>query len=211
MPVGASYNILGQGNEQPAYQIFWEPMAVYPSSAITAITYPTAAGAGAWVPGAALQYGASGSSMTAAGTNWPTGTSTSPSGDDYGGLSSPYTIQTVDIAAVSTTTYFAGALMGVSSPGGLLQQAPNLIPGGTPRLPALVAMVAKRGIMQVLFDNSATVGDTFNVSTTASHTGQFHDSGGTSYTAGTTVGVILQAVTLSSSVPALVWVKLNAY
>jgi hypothetical protein len=206
-PVANSFNTLGANNQQPEYQMLWEPMAIYPSSAITAITIPSAAGAGAWVAGAALQYGASGTTITAAGTNWPTGTSTSPSGDDYGGLSSPYTIQTVDIAAVSTTTYFAGVLLGVGSLGANSPVAPNTITG---RLPAQIAMVGKRGICQVLMDTTAALGDTFKVSATATHTGQFADSGGTTFTAGTTCGVILQAVTVSTG-PLLCWVKLNAY
>lgn len=205
MPLGQSFNVTGTANEQPEYQMLWEPLAINNASTITALTIPTAAGAGAWVAGSLLQFGLSGTSITAAGTNWPTGTNVSPSGDDYGSVTAPYTIQTVDLAAVSTTTLAAGVLLGVGTLGASSPVAPNTITG---RLPAQIAMVGKRGICQVLCDNTATAGHTLIGSTTSAHTGQFSDSGGTTRTYGTCYGVILQAVTVSSG-PLLVWAYVN--
>jgi len=210
MPLANSYNVTGTANEQPEYQMLWEPYAVYGASTITATTIPAAAGAGAWVPGAALQFGASGSSITAAGTNWPTGTNVTPTGDDYGGVTGPYTIQAVDIAAVSTTTFIAGVLLGVSSlglaPPPVASGQTTINPGG--RLPQQVAMVGKRGVCQILCDSTTTVGHTFATSSTSAHTGQFTDSGGSTRTYGTHYGIILQAVTVSTG-PLLVWAYVN--
>lgn len=205
MPLAHSFNVTGTANEQPEYQMLWEPLAINNASTTTAIVIPAAAGGGAWVAGAGLQFGLSGTTITAAGTNWPTGTNVSPSGDDYGSVTAPYTIQTVDISAVSTTLYAAGVLLGVGTLGASSPVAPNTITG---RLPAQIAMVGKRGICQVLCDNTTTLGHSLNFSTTSGHTGQFSDAGNTTRTFGTTIGWALQAVTVSSG-PLLVWAYVN--
>lgn len=219
MPLANSYNTLSQGNEQPGYQMLWEPMAINPASTTTAITYQSTA-VGAWVAGAALQYGATGTSITAAGTNWPAGasnvppaySSTAPVGDDYGGLSTPYTVQTVDIAAVSSTLYMAGVLLGVGTLGANSPVAPNAASAGgtttTPRLPGQIAMVGKRGICQVLVDTTTTVGHSLTVATTSAHTGLFTDAGNTTRTFGTVIGWALQAVTVTTA-PLLCWAYVN--
>jgi hypothetical protein len=192
MPLAQSFNVNATANEQPEYQMLWEPYAVNPSSAVTAITIPTTAGAGAWVAGALLMF-----------TNAGIGTNPGPGGDDYGGVTTPYTVQTVDIAATTTTTFAAGVLLGVGALGANSPVAPNTLTG---RLPSQVAMVGKRGLCQVLCDSTTTVGHTLIGST--SHTGQFSDSGGTTRTYGTCFGIILQAVTISAG-PLLVWAYVN--
>lgn len=192
-PLANSYNALGLNNQQPEYQCLWAPMGINPASA-AAIVYPTAAGAGALVPGAVMSVLSSG-----------VGSNPGPGGDNDG--ASSYTVATVDLAAVSATTLLAGILLGVSSPGGLLQAAPNTFaPSQTG--PILTAMIGTKGICQVLVDNTTTIGDTLETSPTSTHTGQGHDTGGTTSTFGTTWGVALQAVTVSGA-PKLCWAKVD--
>jgi hypothetical protein len=222
MPLANSYNVTGTANEEPKYQILWEPIAVNTASTVTATTYPTAIGPGAWVPGAALQWGPTGTTMTAAGTNWPAGATTVPpaintnvtAGDDYGGLSTPYTLQTVDLAAVSTVQLLAGVLLGVGSLGGFppspASGATTLYPNAG-RLSPLVAMVGKRGLVQVLMDPTTTAvvtGHTIKPSGTATVTGQFIDTGATTPTYGTTCGLAFQTVTIGTA-PKLIWCYVN--
>ena len=195
MPLTNSYNSLAQNGEQPEYQMLWEPLGINPASVNTNLTIPAAAGAGAWVAGALLQYGLTG---TGAGV----GTNPGPGGD---ATSTPYTVQEVDLSAVSTTTYLAGVLLGVGTLGANAAVAPN---SATLNGALLLAMVGKRGICQVLCDNTTTVGHTLIASTTSTHTGQAADSGGTTRTYGTCIGVALQAVTVSAG-PLLVWAHIN--
>jgi hypothetical protein len=186
MPLTNSYNALATGNQQPEYQMLWEPLAIDPASA-AAITFPSAAGAGAWVPGALLTFNTAG-----------VGATPGPGGDGV------YTVQYVDLAPVSSTTYKAGVLLGVNALGSAAPFVPNTIPGG----PAMVAMVGLRGLCQVLVDNTTTIGHTLIASTTSTHTGQFSDSGGSTFTWGTTLGIALQAVTVSGG-PLLCWAAVN--
>jgi hypothetical protein len=192
MPLAHSYNALAFNNQQPEYQCLWAPLGVSQASAVTAITYPTAAGAGAWVPGALV-------SIIAAGV----GTNPGPAGDDDG--STAYTVAQVDISATSATTFLAGVILGFANLGDRLVAAPNTF-APSQAGPNLTCMVGTKGICQVLCDNTTTVGHTLIPSTT--HTGQASDSGGTSSTFGSTIGVALQAVTVSTG-PKLVWAKID--
>ena len=208
MPLTHSYNVTATANEQPEYQVLWEPIAIDPASS-AAVTLPTAFVVG-WVPGCVLQLNTAG-----VGAYPPLGLgSTTYPGGDSGGSGNPtfpnnWTVQYVDPMTGATSTnlpYIAGVLLGVSSLGAPAAVVPNTIPGST--TPALVAMVAKRGICQVYVDNTTTIGDTINIGTTASHVGVGHDTGGTTRTIGTTLGIALQAVTVST-VAQLCWVNLN--
>lgn len=191
MPLGNSYNALGFSNQQPEYQCLWAPIGISQASAVTAILPPPALVA-AWSPGILL-------SIIAAGV----GSNPGPGGDDDG--SSNYTCAQVDIAATSATTFLAGVLLGVGSPGAPPYAAPNsYAPSQTG--PNLVAMVGTKGICQVLVDNSTTVGDTLIPSTT--HAGFAHDTGGTAFTLGSTLGVALQTLTVST-VAKLCWAKID--
>jgi hypothetical protein len=190
MPLGANYNVLAQNNEQPGYEVFWTPLSVDLTSS-AAVTLPTAAGAIGWVPGCVLEYNSTG-----------VGATPGPGGDADG--STVYTVQTVDPAAVSTTGYMAGVLLGVGAPGSPAPVVPNTLSGTN----ALIAMVAKRGIVQVYVDNTTTIGHTLEVSPTSTHTGNAHDTGGTTFTYGTTFGIALQAVTVSAG-PLLCWAAIN--
>jgi hypothetical protein len=192
VPLAQSYNALAFNNQQPEYQCLWAPLGVNPASAVTAITYPAAAGAGAWVPGALV-------SIVAAGV----GSNPGPGGDDDG--ASPYTVATVDISATSATSLLAGVILGFGALGSFLQAAPNTF-APSQAGPNLTAMVGTKGICQVLCDNTTTIGHTLIPSTT--HTGQVSDSGATTSTFGSTIGVALQAVTVSSG-PKLVWAKID--
>jgi hypothetical protein len=204
MPVGVGLNVLAAGNEMPTYEKYWEPYGITPASS-SAIVMPTAAGAGALVPGALMSFAAAG-----VGSYPPLGFgAASNQGGDWGSSGNPtfpnnWTVATVDLSAVSATTLIAGVLLGVGSPGVAAPAVPNTIAGA---LPAFVAMVARLGLVQVLVDNTTTVGHTLKVSTTSLHTGQASDTGGTSYTFGTTIGVALQAVTVSAG-PLPCWCKL---
>lgn len=190
-PLGNSYNALGLNNQQPEYQCLWAPMGVSQASTTTAIVNPPLLAA-AWVPGILL-------SLIAAGV----GSNPGPGGDDDG--STNYTVAQVDIAATSATTFLAGVLLGFGAPGSFLNAAPNTFaPSQTG--PNLTAMVGTKGICQVFCDNTTTVGDTLIPSTT--HAGFAHDSGGTSSTFGSTIGVALQAVTISTQAK-LVWAKID--
>lgn len=196
MPLANSYNVTAQNNEQPEYQMLWEPMAVNPASINTTLTIPAAAGAGAWVAGALLQYGLTG---TGAGV----GSNPGPGGD--AGIGTAYTVQEVDLTTTTTTTYLAGVLLGIGTLGANAAVAPN---SASLNNQLLMAMVGKRGICQVLVDNTTTVGHTLICSTTSTHTGQASDSGGATRTYGTCIGVALQAVTVSSG-PLLCWAHIN--
>lgn len=192
-PLGISYNALGLNNQQPEYQCLWAPMGLNPATT-AAIVNPTAAGAGALVPGALLSVLSSG-----------VGTNPGPGGDNDGATN--YTVATVDLAAVSATTLLAGVLLGFGSPGSFLQALPSTF-GPSEVGPAITVMVGTKGICQVWTDNTTTVGHTLIPSATSTHTGQVSDSGGTSTTAGSTLGVALQAVTVSAG-PKLVWAKID--
>ena len=63
MPLTNSYNSLAQNNEQPEYQVLWEPIAVNPASSAV-VTLPTAAGSIGWVPGCVLAYNTAGVGAT---------------------------------------------------------------------------------------------------------------------------------------------------
>jgi hypothetical protein len=192
-PLGNSYNALGLNNQQPEYQCLWAPMGLN-SATTSAIITPTAAGAGALVPGAVM-------SLTTAGL----GTNPGPGGDDDGATN--YTAGMVDLAAVSATTLLAGILLGFGAPGSFLQALPSTF-GPSQAGPAVTCMIGTKGIAQVLCDNTTTIGHTLNVSSTSTHTGQASDTGGTSFTLGSTIGVALQAVTVSTG-PKLVWAKID--
>lgn len=207
MPVGTGLNVLAAGNEQPLYECYWEPCGISTAST-SAVTLPTAAGAGGLVPGALMAY-----TSTGVGTNPPLGFGQGiQSGGDWGNSQNstfPYnwTVLQVDLSPVSTTTRIAGVLLGVGSRGMPAPVVPNTIAGA---LPALVAMLGRVGICQVLVDNTTTVGHTLNPSTTSAHTGQASDTGGTTWTAGTTIGVALQAVTVSTG-PLPCWARINIH
>src|SRR5208282_3588019 len=227
MPLTNSYNSLAQSNEQPEYQALWEPIA-YNISSAAQITNPansTWPAGGYAIPGSLMQYGLTGSTGNAVGVGSypPLGFNSNSSTPYFGGDASgsgatgnatfPYswTVETVDAAANSTTLYAAGICLGFGSLGGYaspqsLTTGANNTAIGTAN-PIQVCMVGKRGIMQVLFDDNTTCGNTFKGST--SHPGSCSDNGGTSVTFGTTFGRILQAVTLSSSTPQLVWCAVN--
>lgn len=199
MPLGTSFNTLAQNNEQPEYQVLWDPLAVDPASAAV-ITTPTAAGAVGWVPGCVMQYNTAG-----------VGAYPGPGGDSGGSLNPTFpnnwTVQYVDPMTGATSTnlpFIAGVLLGVGTLGAAAPYVPNTISGG----PSLIAMVAKRGICQVYTDNTTTIGHTLNISTTSGHVGQVSDTGGTTRTIGTTIGIALQAVTVSAG-PLLVWASVN--
>ena len=204
MPVGTGLNVIAAGNEMPTYETYWEPFGITPAST-SAVTFPTAAGAGALVPGALLSFASAG-----VGSYPPLGFGASSNqGGDWGSSGNPtfpynWTVATVDLSAVSASTFFAGVLLGVGSPGAPCPAVPNTVPGA---LPAFIAMVAKLGLVQVLVDDTTTIGHTLKVSSTSTHTGQASDTGGTTYTAGTTMGVALQAVMVSAG-PQPCWAKL---
>lgn len=188
MPLTNSYNATAANNQQPEYQMLWEPMGINPAAAVTTITIPAAAGPGAWVAGALLMY-----------VNAGIGATPGPGGDGV------YTTQQVDLTATTTTIYLAGVLLGVGTLGANAPVAPN---STTLNGAALYAMVGKVGICQVLVDNTTTVGHTLICSTTSTHTGQASDSGGTTRTFGTCIGIALQAVTVSTG-PLLCWAHIN--
>jgi hypothetical protein len=226
MPLTSSYNVRAANNQQPEYQMLWEPIAFNPASVAT-LTQPTAVSTtiGYAVPGCALMYGLMG---TQAGVGsyppqGPIGGNTGswyPGGDSgvgsTGNTTFPYnwTVQYVDVASTSATaaTGLAGVCLGT---GGTLGAYPQPQALTTPSNAALGStqpfqdvMVGKRGICQLLFDGAVSptvVGHTVKVSTT--HPGCFSDNGNTTVTFGTTVGIVLQAVTLT--VPTLVWCAVN--
>lgn len=218
MPLTNSFNSLAQANEQPEYQCLWEPIAFNPSSVATISPFPTAAGGGYMVPGSALMFGLTGT-QGGVGSYPPLGPNTSYPGGDASGSGAtgnttfPYgwTVQYVDIASTSTTVSngLAGVCLGIGSLGGFAQPQADTTPSnasiGTGQ-PIQVVMVGKRGIAQLLVDDTTSVGQTIKVST--SHTGQFSTTGGTTWTAGTTVGVALQAVTVNTG-PLLCWCSIN--
>jgi hypothetical protein len=215
MPLSFSYNSLAQSNEQPEYQALWEPIAFNPASVAT-LTFPTAAGGGYAVPGTVLMYGLTGT-PAGVGSYPPLGFNTSYPGGDAAGSGAtgnptfPYnwTVQYVDAAATTSTTYLAGICLGFGSLGQFATPQNLTTPSNSSissTVPCQVAMVGKRGIMQVLVDNTTVVGDTLICSTT--HTGQAHDTGGSTRTYGTTLGVALQAVTVSTGA-LLCWAHIN--
>lgn len=231
MPLTNSYNALSQNNEQPEYQVLWEPIAVNPTSVAT-LTFPSnntypASNAGYLVPGSVLQFGPTGAmsgNASGVGNSAPQGFGqTYPGGDASGAGATgnntfPYywTVQNVDAATASSTTQLAGVCIGFGSLGAFAIPQANTTPSSasiTNAFPVQMAMVGKRGIVQVLFDGSAstTSGNTFVAASTASHVGCAKDSGGTTRTFGTTLGVILQTVTFANAnQPQLIWCYLNA-
>lgn len=218
MPLTNSYNSLAQLNEQPEYQCMWEPIAFNPASVATVSPFPTAAGGGVMVPGTILMFGLTGT-QAGVGSYPPLGPTTSYPGGDGGQTGStgnptfPYnwTVQYVDVASTSTTVAggLAGVALGIGSLGAFAVPQNLTTPSNTSissTQPSQVVMTGKRGICQVLVDNTTTVGHTLLVSTT--HSGQAHDSGGTTYTYGTHFGIALQAVTVSTG-PLLCWASIN--
>jgi len=191
VPLAQSYNALAFNNQQPEYQCLWAPIGISQASSITAITAPVLF-ASTWYPGALL-------SIIAAGV----GTNPGPGGDDDG--STAFTVAQVDIAATTATTFMAGIFLGAGTLGGLLQAAPNTY-APSQAGPNLTAMVGTKGICQVLVDNTTTVGHTLIPSTT--HSGYMSDSTGTTATYGSTIGVALQAVTVSTT-GKLCWAKID--
>jgi len=166
-------------------------MGISQASSVTAIAAPVLF-ASTWYPGALL-------SIIAAGV----GTNPGPGGDDDG--STAFTVAQVDLAATTATSFLAGVFLGQGSLGGLLQAAPNTY-APTQTGPNLPAMVGSKGICQVLVDNTTTVGHTLIPSTT--HSGYASDSGATTSTFGSTIGVALQVVTVSTT-GKLVWAKID--
>lgn len=197
MPLANSYNVLAANNQQPEYQCLWEPLAVDAAST-AAVTIPTAAGAVGWVPGCLLAYNSAG-----------VGSYPGPGGDSSGSGNPtfPYnwTVAYCDPAPTSSTTYLAGVLLGVGSLGTPAPVVPNTISGGVGD-PALIAMIGKLGICQVYVDNTTTIGHTLECSTT--HVGNAHDVGSSTVTFGTTFGIALQAVTVTTA-PVLCWARVN--
>lgn len=192
MPLATSYNALANNNQQPEYQCLWEPFAVDPSSAAL-VTPPTAAGSVGWVPGCLLAYNTAG-----------VGSYPGPGGDS-GGSANPtfpnnWTVQYVDPAPTTSIIYLAGVLLGVGALGAAAPAVPNTV--GSTNTPSLSAMVGVRGLCQVYVDNTTTIGHTLKCSTT--HIGNASDTGGSTFTFGTTFGIALQAVTVSAG-PKLCW------
>ena len=232
MPLVNSYNSLGQSNEQPEYQTLWEPIAVNPTSVAT-LTFPSSntypsANAGYLVPGSVLQYGPTGAwngNASGVGAFAPQGFGqTYPGGDASGAGATgnttfPYywTVQTVDACVANNTTVGAGICLGFGSLGSFASPQANTTPNNSSIVsgfPFQVAMVAKRGICQVLFDGSTatTTGNSVIPANTTSHVGCARDSGGTTRTFGTTIGVILQNVTFANTnQPQLVWCAIDVF
>jgi hypothetical protein len=227
MPLTNSYNTLAQSNEQPEYQALWEPIAYNPSS-VAQITPPansTFPAGGYCIPGSLLMYGLTGT-FAGVGSYPPLGFNSNASTPYFGGDASGvgatgnntfpfnWTVQYVDAASVNTTVNAAGICLGFGSLGAYaspqsLTTGANNASIGTSQ-PIQNAMVGKRGIMQVLFDGNTTAGNTFLAASTSGHIGTCKDSGSpTTRTYGTTFGVILQTLTLSSSTPQLVWCHVN--
>lgn len=214
MPLVNSYNSLAQSNEQPEYQCLWEPIALNPAS-VANLNFPTTAGSSFLVPGSALMFGLTGA-QAGVGTYPPLGPNTANPGGDSGGSGNPtfpnnWTVQYVDLASTSTTAAggLAGVALGIGTLGGFAVPQNLTTPANTSissTQPSQVVMVGKRGIAQLLVDNTTTVGHTIKVST--SHIGQFSDNGNTTVTFGTTVGIALQAVTVSTG-PLLCWCSIN--
>ena len=209
MPLTNSYNATATANEQPEYQALWEPFAVDPSSAAPVAVPPALFNVG-WIPGCVLQFNTAG-----VGSYPPLGLgSTTYPGGDSGGSGNPtfpynWTVAEVDPMTGATSTnlpYIAGILLGVVSLGAPAPAVPNTV--GSTANPTWVAMVGKRGLMQVYVDNTTTIGDTINIATTSAHVGCGHDTGGTTRTIGTTLGIAMQAVTVST-VAQLCWVNVN--
>ena len=180
MPLTNSYNATATANEQPEYQVLWFPSAVDVTVA------------NALIVGQALAF-------TTAGV----GSNPGPGGDADNGT--PYTTVQVTPAPESTTGLYAGVFIGGPALGAA-SYVPNSIPGNPP-----LAMVGVLGICQVLVDDAnggTTIGHTLKVS--AATVGAFSDSGGTTVTTGTTTGIVLQTVTISSGT-ALVWASINRF
>lgn len=216
MPTGQSYNVLATAAEEPKYAVLFEEYALNPASVAT-LTNPAAAGGGFLIPGTVLQFGLNGT-FAGVGANPPLGFGqTYPGGDSgssgqTGNTTFPYnwTVQYVDVAATTTTTYLAGICLGIGGPGSYALPQNLTTPANTAVSSTQAfqtVMVGKRGVMQVLIDNNSTAGNTLICSTT--HTGQAHDTGGTTRTYGTTIGISLQTVSLTSSVPQLCWAYIN--
>jgi len=220
MPLTNISNVLAGQNQQPEYQILWEAFAFNPASVAT-LTQPLALSTtiGYAVPGCALMWGLTGT-QAGVGSYPPQGvqggnTGTWYPGGDSGGSGNPtfpnnWTVQYVDVASTSTTVAngLAGVCIGFgskdafASPQGLTVPANSAL-GSTQA--SQIAMVGKRGLVQLLMDNTTTVGHSVKVSTT--HPGLFSDVGSTTPTFGTTVGIVQQAVTIT--VPTLVWCSVN--
>ena len=225
MPLGVAFNVLAGQNQQPEYQCLWEPIAFNPASVAT-LTQPLAVSTtiGYAVPGCALMYGLTGT-QAGVGANPPQGAQGGNTGTWYpggdagvgstGNTTFPYnwTVQYVDVASTSTTVAsgLAGVCLGFGAPGAFanpqgLTTPSNAAVGST--APGQIAMVGKRGLVQLLFDAAVSptvVGHTVKVSTT--HPGLFSDAGSTTWTFGTSVGIVQQAVT--STVPTMVWCSVN--
>lgn len=212
MPLTNSFNSLAQSNEQPEYQMLWEPIAFNPAS-VANLNFPAVVTTHSMVPGAVLMYGLTG---TAAGVGSypPLGPTTANPGGDSGGSGNPtfpnnWTVQYVDLASTTSTTYLAGINLGVGTLGGFASPQALTTPANTSipsTAPSQIVMVGKRGICQVLVDSTTTVGHTLVCST--SNIGYASDSGGATRTYGTCIGVVLQAVTISTQ-PLLCWAHIN--
>ena len=137
--------------------------------------------------------------MVMAFTTAGVGTTPGPTGDAG---STAYTVAMVDQAPTTTGVYLAGVCLGVGAPG-QTSPVPNTIIGLN-----LIAMCAQDGICQVLCDSTTTIGHTLIPSTTVA--GAAHDTAGTGFTVGSTIGVALQAVTISSGT-ALVWANIHRF
>jgi hypothetical protein len=182
MPEANVSYALAQLDQQPGYNVNWHPYAMNTSQSTVAPI------------GSVMGF-------TTAGV----GANPGPGGDRAGG--SAYTVAEVDlsVASAGSNPLYAGVLVGTNTWGATTGVAPNTITTGL----AFQAMCAFHGVVQVLCDaTNAVIGHTINISATVAGVG--HDSGGTTWTAGTTIGTALQAVTISSGT-ALVWVALGAH
>jgi hypothetical protein len=179
VPFTNSNNALALLNEQPTYAVEWFPYLMNTAQSTVA-------------PLGSVM------SVTTAGV----GTNPGPGGDC--GTSAAYTVPLVDLSSTtaSLNPYCVGVLIGTGSFGTVTPVAPSTVSS-----PAFMAMCATRGMVQVLCTNTTTIGHTVNISTGTS--GAASDSGGTTWTVGSTIGTAMQAVTISSGT-ALVWVKLSS-
>ena len=166
-PVGTALNVLAAHNEMPTYERYWEPFGITPASASAVVFPDRRRGRGALVPGALLSFPPRpawartpplgfGCARRTRGRLGQLGqTPTSPGQLD--------TVATVDLCAVSATTFLAGVLRrgrsGRAMPGR---------PQHRRRCPARVSWPwSVVGFMQVLVDNTTTIGHTLEASTTS--------------------------------------------
>jgi len=195
MPFTTTANVTAGQNQQPEYPVLWYPFQITPASTVGVNALAAATSPG-WQPGVLLTFMSSG-----------VGTNPGPGGDG-GTLATPYTVEYVDLAPVNSTVLIAGILLGVGTLGAALNTAQYASPSVAPG--PLIAMVGVRGHMQVFTDSTSTIGHTIKASATSGDIGCCVDSGSAStFTYGTEFGIVRQAVTIGSSIPALMWAKID--